>query len=141
MALNFEQDFEDPVDSVQDVIDRGLIPVVHWGAGWFVDLLSRSDNPLYQQLANITVVPKDFNEMMFVYMQYGVQGNGTHVYLGNDVCCGMTFISGILYQYHKSKEVIAGVPAYGVWIVNKLFHLNDQLAKHLLLYRQVWGIF
>ena len=81
LALMFKQVFEDPVDTPQEVKDRGLIPVVPWGAGFIVDLLARSDDKVYQYLASISVIPKDLDEWLEL-IQFGVQGNETHVYLG-----------------------------------------------------------
>ena len=135
LALMFKQVFEDPVDTAQEVKDRGLIPVVNYGAGLTVDLLARSDDKLYQYLASITVIPKDHSEWLDL-MQFGVQGNETHVYLGPGIW-GNTRQFGL---YHFSKEVLAGLLPYSSWIQNKHFQFNEQLAKHIAIYQQVCEI-
>ena len=131
----FKQVFEDPVDTAQEVKDRGLIPFVDWGAKFIVDLLARSDDKVYQYLASITVIPKDHSEWLDL-MQFGVQGNATHAYLGP----GIESDGGQFGLYHVSKEVLAGKLPYNFWIENKNFRFSEQLAKNILIYQQVCGI-
>jgi hypothetical protein len=131
-ALMFKPVFEVPVDTAQDVLDRGLIPVTHEYGQFWIDHLAHSDNPVYKQLAKITVVPKNWNELKRI-LKHDVQGAGTHVYISN-------WPDGEGYQ-HVSKEIIEGSNPYGGWIVNKKWHLNEELAKHILLYQQVCRIF
>ena len=136
MALMFKQVFEDPVDTAQEVKDKGLIPFVEWGQGFIVDLLARSDDKVYQYLASITVIPKSFLEWLDL-MQFGVQGNETHVYLGPHVPT-YTDRFGL---YHFSKEVLKGSLPFSFWIENKHFRFSEQLAKNILIYQQVCGIY
>ena len=146
LALMFKKVYEDPVDTVEDVIARGLIPVLHPGAGFFVDHLAQSDNKLYRDLASITVVAEDWAELWDL-IENGVQGAATHVYL-SDFLDGEWWDNvdgqGIYYpdlkdfgEYHFSQEVLSGFNPYSGNIVNKYFHLKEQLAKHFLLHQQV----
>ena len=91
---------------------------------------------MYQQLANITVVPKDWVDLMAI-LEDGVQGAGTHVYLTRDI--GRN--EAELGHYYFSKEVLEGNFHFTVWIVNKNWPLHDELAKRILLYQQVSGAF
>ena len=84
LSLMFKQVFEVPVDTAQDIYDRGLIPVVFPDGHHWVHFLALSDNDVYKKLANKTIVPSDWVEWMNL-MKYHVQGNGTHVLFGNHV--------------------------------------------------------
>ena len=39
-----------PIDSAQDILDRGLIPFVDWGGEYYRDHLLQSTTPAYQKL-------------------------------------------------------------------------------------------
>ena len=144
----FKKVYEDPVDTVEDVIARGLIPVLYPGGRFYVDHLAQSDDKLYRDLASITVVAEDYAELWDL-IENGVQGAATHVYLnsyldefrwewdwvdGKWIYCPDLKDFG---EYHFSQEVLSGFHPYGGYIVNKYFHLKEQLAKHILLHQQV----
>ena len=136
LSLMFKAVFEDPVDTAQDIDDRGLIPFVYPGQQFYVDFLASSDNPLYTKLANITVIPKTW-EAFWILIQHGVQGNATHVFLGNTIWGYMRRFG----RYHYSQELLEGAFGYGGFIVNKHYYLRNDLAKHILIFQQVYQIF
>ena len=132
LSLMFKQVFEDPVDTAQDIYDRGLIPLVFPDGQHWVETFAQSNNDVYKKLAKTMVVPTDWDELYY-YLTYHVQGNGTHVLLGNHVWDKMREFG----LYHFSQEIIEGSSPYGVWIISKLFPLSNELAKHILIYQQV----
>ena len=129
---------DQPVKTAQEVLDRGLIPVTHWGDQYIMDFLSQSPNPADQQLAKITVVPNDYLEWRTI-LENDVQGAGTHVYIYGWI---VDYSDESKFgKYYFSKEVLQGLTPWMVWIVNKKWPLHDELAKHVLLYQQVRGAF
>ena len=125
-----------PIDTAQDVLDKGMIPITPWAGEYYVDLLKNSPNPVYQQLAKRVVVPKDMEEMTSLVIE-GVQGTNTHVFISQYLCCGM----GEVGIYYGSKEIVSGSTPWYIWIVNKKWPLKDNLAHHILIYQQVSNIF
>ena len=92
--------YEAPVDSAQDILDRGMIPFVINGGEVFRDHLLQSSNPVYQQLGKIIIIPKDYDTFTQMVRE-DIQGANTHVYLGT------------LYEeeredgkFHASKDVL-----------------------------------
>ena len=133
LALMFKPVYEDPVDTAQDIIDRGLIPVITPTAAYYwKSFFTYSDNELYRKLARIIVVQKDDYDLANI-IKYHVQGNGTHVILLSSISEKMKTWG----RYHLSQEIIEGTNPYKGWITNKLFYLNEDLAKHILIYQQV----
>ena len=130
LALMFKPVYEDPVDTIEEVIARGLIPVTY-NYGWKYHF-ERSSNQMYRDLAKIIVVPSD-NEELLTILEYQVQGNATHVYIGNHVYENMKDMG----LWHFSQEIIERSNPYLVWITNKMFYLSEDLAKHILIYQQV----
>ena len=52
------RDYEKPVDTAQDILDRGLSVITIPGGGSMVEILKNSPFPLTRRLAEMTVVPK-----------------------------------------------------------------------------------
>ena len=128
---------EEPVNTAQDILDRGMIPVTVEGGDYYLYLLQTSTNPVYQQLAQITVVPKDAEELNKI-LEEGVQSAGTHVYLTNDLWPDQAALG----SWYYSKEKLEGKnPFHGGWIMNKKWPLKDKLNQHILLYNQVTNWF
>ena len=50
--------YEKPVDTAQDILDRGLSVITIPGGGSMVEILKNSPFPLTRRLAEMTVVPK-----------------------------------------------------------------------------------
>ena len=124
---------EAPVDTAQAILDRGLIPLVNEGTighSWIVTM-NASTNPVYRQLAKIAVNPTDIPELVKMIKE-DVLDAGTHVYL-TDVLRPEEAELGF---FHYSREVLEANSPFVGWIVNKRWPLNDELAKHLLLYQQ-----
>ena len=124
---------EEAVETDQDILDRGLIPVLQpagQGRIWMDHL--KQGGLVYQQLAEIAVVPADWDEVGTI-MEEDVQGAGTHVFLSTGVRPDWEEYG----SYHLSKEIIEGSSPWTGWIMNKKWPLNDDLGKHLLIYFQV----
>ena len=147
LALMFKKVYEEPVDTVQDVTDRGLIPIVKPGARFYVDLLTRSEDRLYRDLAKITVVAENYSQLYSI-LEHNVQGAATHVFLNSGLrdfawCDEDRCYPNMedLGKYHLSQDVLSGHNPYVGYIVNKYFHLKEELAKHILIFQQVCEIF
>ena len=131
--------YEDPVDTAEDVLKRGLIPYVaggthHLAAGqgeFWIEHMRQSDNPVYQQLAEIAVICEWVEVLKTTY--HKLQGHGTHVYINFYIPEDMKDMG----KYYFGKELLEGVSPYTGWIVNKRWPLNEQLARHILRFQQV----
>ena len=73
--------YEKPVDSAQDILDRGMIPFVIYGGEYYKQFLQQSSNPAYQKLGENVVVSKDVDQYLKMHKE-DVQGANTHVFLG-----------------------------------------------------------
>ena len=132
LALMFKKVYEDPVETAQDVVDRKLIPIVD--SQYYNEYLAHSHNTLYQQLSNITVNrPYNSYDAHLHLLKIGVQENNTHVYLTSNLWPEERDLG----RYHYSQEKLEGELPYGHWLINKKYHLSNELAKHMLIYAQV----
>ena len=137
LALMFKKVYEEPVETAKDIVDRKLIPIVE--SKWFLDFLAQSDNPLYRQLANISLITPYSDhgnwdwDAHITLLKGGVQDNGTHVFL----CSSLMEDELELGRYHYSQESLQGDLGYGGWFISKKYHLSNELAKHMLIYAQV----
>ena len=127
---------EKPIDTVQTIVDRGMVPITHDYGQYYIDFLRSSANPLYRHLAEIAINPKNREEKLKL-MKERILRDGTSVY-----------ISAIIKpdeldpaDFYFSKDVLEGWNPYGVWIVNKKWPLSEKLAQHILIYQQVGGLF
>ena len=127
---------EKPIDTVQTIVDRGMVPITHDYGQYYIDFLRSSANPLYRHLAEIAINPKNREEKLKL-MKERILRDGTSVY-----------ISALIKpeeldpaDFYFSKDVLEGWNPYGVWIVNKKWPLSEKLAQHILMYQQVGGPF
>ena len=139
---------EKPVNSAQDIIDRGMIPFADEGAYFWKGHLLQSPNPLYQQLGKIMEVPLDWKGFCR-RCKVDIQSENTHVFLGDfDALtywcgeCGKDFkeYENVDYQqsdYYSSTEVLEGSNPYSGNILNKRWTHGDEYNHHLLLFSQV----
>ena len=133
--------YEKPVDSAQDVLDRGMIPFVVDGGDYWKPFLLQSSNPVYQKLGEIVIVPKDYDQHEKMLRE--VQGSNTHVYLGqfSFVVNYISWDGSISGKYHESKEVLEGTNPFVGDIVNKKWSLSEEYSYHYLLFQQVKPFF
>ena len=129
--------YEKPVDSAQDILDRGMIPFVVDGGDYWKPFLLQSSNPVYQKLGEIVIVPKDYDQHEKMLRE--VQGSNTHVYLGqfSFVVNYISWDGSISGKYHESKEVLEGTNPFVGDIVNKKWSLSEEYSYHYLLFQQV----
>ena len=123
---------EAPIDTVQEIVDKGLTPIVVDGGQYWIEFLENSPNPLYQQLAEYTINPKNKEERLKL-MEEKIISDGTHVYLAES----LDSEDKKLGEFYKGKETLGGNVPWTVWIVNKKWPLSDHLARHILRYQQV----
>ena len=129
---------EKPIDSVQDIVDQGMVPITFetgWGE-YYIDLLKNSPNPLYRQLAEIAITPKDGEERLKL-MKERILKDGTSVYISDRIYSDELDPA----DFYSSKDVLEGMDPWVVWIVNKKWPLSEKLAQHILIYQQVGGLF
>ena len=91
------------------LLDRGMIPFVWYGGKFWKDLLLQSSTPVYQQLGEMAVVPKDKDEWLRIVKE-DIVGANTHVYLGT-LSFATLFVN--LNEYHGSKDVVEGINPFG----------------------------
>ena len=73
-----------PVDSAQDILDRGMIPFVWDGGAYYRDHLLQSPSSAYQKLGEIVVIANDWQHEEKMMME-DVHVANTHVYLSGNM--------------------------------------------------------
>ena len=127
---------EKPIDSVQTIVDRGMVPITYDGGEWYIEFLKSSTNPLYRQLAEIAITPKDVKELVNLLKEQ-VLMEGTSVYISDRIYSDDLDPS----DFYSSKDVLEGMDPYVGWIVNKKWSQSEKLAQHILIYQQVGGFY
>ena len=127
---------EKPIDSVQTIVDQGMVPITTDAGQYYIDFLKSSANPLYRQLAEIAINPKN-NEERLNLMNELILKDGTSVYIADRIDPDELDPA----DFYLSKDVLEGMDPYVVWIVNKKWSLSEKLAQHILIFQQVGGIF
>jgi hypothetical protein len=125
------QNYEKPIDSAQDILDRGMIPFIIDGGDYLKDHLLQSSNPVYQKLGEIVIVPKDYDQYEKM-MKEDILVANTHVYLG-----ALDNEERSWGKFHESKDVLEGENPFFGDIVNKKWSLGEEYSYHLLLLQQV----
>ena len=125
---------EKPIDSVQDIVDRGMVPIAT--GQHYIDFLKKSANPLNRQLAEITIKPKGVEERLNLIKER-ILKVGTSVYIFHEMNPDELDTA----DFYISKDVLEGLDPYVGWIVNKKWPLSEKLAQHIFIYQQVGGLF
>ena len=122
--------YEQPIDSAQEALDRGMIPIVE-GYNYVMEHLKASSNPVYRELGYKTWPVPDPLEWRRLLLE-DVLDKDTHIVVGL-----MYEPDKKLGKFHTSKENIEGAATYSVHLMNKQWEYADAYNHHILLIFQV----
>ena len=108
---------DQPFNSAQDVVDRGLIPFTY--GTYYQDVLLRSPNPLYRQLGEQLIVHNS-EDPFYKMLKEDVLISNTHVFLGMLMDYEKAF-----GNFYTSKDVLEGSTPFSVNIVNTKWEFKD----------------
>ena len=134
--------FESPVHTAKDLVERNIIVYDHPGTQIWKQLLSQSDIPEYRKIAESMIITNSydhFNELT----KNGLLSQGTHAQMASylqpyelawateyDQDQGRyNFNSGRGY-YRGERVMLAGVLPEGGYLTHKKWHLNEVTIGH-----------
>ena len=132
LKMTFMPVWSEPINTAQQILDRGLVPTVIWPNELVIDKLQSSPYPTEQKLAKKMVMDLDG------WSDEGVGYN--RVLECSNADCNFAFLSQLIWPpeaFHESKEVLSGDDGWAVFITNKKWPLNQELATHILHHQQV----
>ena len=112
--------FEDPLDTAQDLVDNNITLYDVPGAHIWKQFLAHSPVPAYNKLSENMIIAKDWDEHDN-YTEYYVLGKGTHAYMGSFVDSDYLDMG----RWHRSEERVRGDNPYAGYLSNKNWYLNE----------------
>ena len=118
--------YEEPVETAEDLIDRGLIPFYMPGGEYFKQILAASSDLNYQEVSRRLVVPKDWDD--YEDMVRKVISTGLFAELGTYP--EPWYVPEEDYKYwYRSSETIGGINPYGGHLLNKKWPLQKVMLN------------
>ena len=106
--------FDDPVDSAQDIVDRNLIVVMAPWMDMWKQWFATHANPHYRKISETTIVPESVDQY-FDLVEHGIMDDRTHVNMGPY----LTPLEKSLGLWWRSKERVEGYQGYGGYLTKK----------------------
>ena len=112
--------FEDPLNTAQDLVDNNITLFDQPGNGIWKQWLGQSPIPAYRKLAETWIGTEDWDEYEYVAEHHAI-GKGTHAQMVSflypeDLEMG---------RWWRSTEKISGLNPYVGYITNKKWYLNE----------------
>ena len=123
--------YEDPIDSYQDVIDKGLIPFAHPGSHYYGEHLANSPNPGYKYLASIYEVPETSAEY-WDWFDNDIGVHGIKAFIGISVHCTCLIFSS------SAKFITVNIQAGCVHVYSLQLHLLGRQTCSRKLYQDMF---
>ena len=108
--------YEQPVDTLADIIERDITPVLSPGSDIWISFFANSPNPNYQEISRRFVIAKDWNE--YFDMMSKVISTGLYARMGSKPMCIDDCIEE-WRDWYRSSERISGNYPYKVHLSNK----------------------
>ena len=120
LTVLLKPSFEEPVETVEDIINRDLIPFFSEGGAIMKQYFADSLDPNYQEISRRLVVAKDWEE----YEEMVRKVNSTGMYADISTL-PYWFDSHEEYKYwYRSSEIIPGDYPFQVHLTNKKWPLK-----------------
>ena len=138
--------FDDPVDTAQDILDRNMILFDVPGAEMWKQWLAQHPNTEYNKLAETMIIAKTWDEWDKM-VEHGILVNKTHVFMNSyvgpwEISLGRhpDFSPRMLHKggevWYRSKERVDGY-SYGGYLSMKDWRFNEEMTIVLLQFAQV----
>ena len=124
--------YEKPVDTAQDVLERGLTIIVYPGAESIMETLKNSPSAVTRTLAERTIVCEHWFECDNILIPGAVKTGSSVVETG---ILWPEYLD--LGRWHRSKERKAEDNPFGSFMMNKKFTLEEEFNNHILRFQQV----
>ena len=125
---------EDPVDTMDDVVERGLIPIAYPGATYVTDIMNMYEDPQRRKLGEKIIYPDDVSQLEEMVWDDILFGDDKYVWITQYLLPG----SLMRYQdFHISKETVGGTDPWSTWFINKKFFLQKKLKRHIMVFQHV----
>ena len=139
LTILLTPNYEDPMDTAEDVLDSGLSIITYPGVQSAVEILKNSPSYITRTLAERTIVCKDWDECE------GKPIGNLSGLIPAAVKTGSSVIEvGILNtdyfafgKWHRSKERRGGDHPFASYLLNKKWTLEEEINNHLLRFQQV----
>ena len=116
--------FEDPIDTADQIIEKNLKPHTIWGASLIIYLFSIHQDPALQKLSKLLYVPK--NDIEYFNMSKHVIEEGKSVNIFSHLTPEEKKM-GIWYRSKERVDIPMGyITPYIGWISRKKWHLNEE---------------
>lgn len=122
LTVLLRTDFEEPVETAEDIIDRGIIPFyIPYGQS-MKQFFEDSSVPIYQNISRKIVIPK--NDYEFWDLIGSVNSTGRFAWIGNSP---WSWAMPEERYWYRSSETIGGFNPYVVHLSNKKWPLKKVL--------------
>ena len=139
LTMLMKPNYEKPVNTAQDVIDRGLTVITSPGTESIVEIWKNSPSKITRTLAERTIVCKDWVECDGGWMDWGNGLIPAAVKTGSSVVeLSVLETSYFAFgKWHRSKERKGGDHPFSSYMMNKKWTLEEEFNNHLLRFQQV----
>ena len=121
--------FEEPLDTAQQLLDRDItLFTFDYGDLW-VQMMRESAFPAYRALGEKMIKSRDWDHFWEISRDL-IIGKGTHAMMSYQLYNDMKPFG----RYWRSKETVSGTYPHGGWLLYKNFHLQDVKLKIIHLY-------
>ena len=125
---------EKPVNSIEDVVERELIPIIGPGATYLLDWMNGFENQEKKALGQRTIMPDSWGKLEELVFDNILEGD-KHVWMTEYLIPGHDYMH--YRDFHISKEPLGGLNPWSVMLMNKKFHLEEKLKIHIMKFQQV----
>ena len=132
LDILLKRNYEKPVDTAQDIIDRGLGVITYPTSGSWVKILKNSPSSITRTLAERTTVCKDWDECNKRLIPGAVKTGSSVVEVG---ILWPQYLE--LGRWHRSRDRKGGINPFGSYMLNKKWTLNEEFNNHMLRFQQV----
>ena len=140
-AMLMKPVFEKPIDTTENLRQKGKIPINSNEGGFWQEYLVNSVNP-WESKAGKKGIAFESGPEQNMLIQHSVKKDGTHVSLENNEAIAYLTLTDPWYKsltppvFHISRETIR--PYYHGWVFRKGSVWREKIDQHILLMLQVF---
>ena len=140
LTILLKPSYEKPIDTAEDVMNRGLSVIYSPGTQAFVEIMKNSPSNITRTLAERTIVCEDWTECDGHYYHYLSTGLIPRAVITGSSVVEMGFLFAEYLEFgkwHRSKESRGGENPFASYMLNKKWTLEEHFTNHMLRFQQV----